>query len=936
MRFLLLIGFIVAGQAFSADGVDIPHETFTLDNGLRVVVHTDRKAPIVAVNLWYHVGSKDELPGKTGFAHLFEHLMFQGTENYKDEYFKPFELVGATDMNGTTNADRTNYFANVPTTALDLALWMASDAMGHFLGAVDQAALDEQRGVVQNEKRQGENQPYGQVWDRLLLVSYPEGHRYRHSTIGSMADLNAATLADVRGWFRSWYGPNNAVLVLAGDIDVATAKAKVTRYFGDIPAGPAMKQPAIDIPERKVSTREELADRVAQARIYRTWNIPQFGDVDLTRLRLLAQVLGGSATSRLDRRLVHGDKLADSVGAYAMGQQLAGGFLLTVDVKQGVDPGKVEAILDEEIARLLREGPTDDELVQAQTVLRAGFVRQIERIGGFGGKADVLAECAVFLDDPSCFRARLDQIATAKTQDLRRAGRQWLARASHTLIVVPGERAPTPDDKPTAAHVEAPAIAAVDPKYRTVESDVDRSKGPPITETFPDLVFPALERDALENGLKLILARRAGLPLVQMSMLFGGGYSADVGRKLGTSSFTATMMDEGAGNRGALAFAAAAEALGANISSSASLDGITVTLSSLKDQLSPSLALYADTILRPRFEQTEIERVRAQWLSGIAQEKTRPNSLAYRLLPPLMYGAGHAYGIPFTGSGTEGSIKALTRDDLTAFHRDWLRPDNATLVIVGDTTLAEIKPLLENRFGGWKAPATPLRELNRRSVDLPDSPRVYLVDQPGATQSNILVGQVIPSSRNPDSLSFDLANDVIAGNFTSRINMNLREDKSWSYGAYGAASNTIGQRPWILSAPVQSDRTVEAIGQIRRELDEFLGDRPATAEELAKNRATRVRSLPGEFETGSAVLAAIASMVRFDRPDDYVQTLKRRIESIGDAKANQAARWLEPSAMTWVIVGALDVIEAPVRALALGPVQVLDADGRPVESGARK
>jgi predicted Zn-dependent peptidase len=393
--------------------VDIPYETFTLPNGLRVIVHTDRKAPIVAVNLWYHVGSKDEPSGRTGFAHLFEHLMFNGSENHKGDFFPPFEMVGATDMNGTTNTDRTNYFENVPTTALDTALWMESDRMGHLLGAIDQPTLDEQRGVVQNEKRQGQNQPYGQVWDELQKAMYPAAHPYHHTTIGSMNDLNAASLDDVKTWFRTWYGPNNAVLVLAGDIDLATAKQKVTEYFGDIPAGPTMAQPKVDPAVRTQSTRATMEDKVPQTRVYRVWNVAEYGVPDLDRLQLFAQVLGGSKSSRLDKRLLFDDKLVDSVSAAVYGSQLGSNFLIQADVKQGVDAQKVEAAIDEELKRLLAEGPTPVELDQARTVFKAGFVRGIERIGGFGGKADALAECAVYEGNPGCFRESLKVVETA-------------------------------------------------------------------------------------------------------------------------------------------------------------------------------------------------------------------------------------------------------------------------------------------------------------------------------------------------------------------------------------------------------------------------------------------------------------------------------------------------------------------------------------------
>ena len=402
--------------------IDIPYEQFTLPNGLRVVVHTDRKAPVVSVHVWYHVGSKDEPKGKTGFAHLFEHLMFNGSENHPGEYFDPFEKAGVSDINGTTWFDRTNYYETVPTTALDMALWMESDRMGHLLGAIDQATLDEQRGVVQNEKRQGENQPYGQVWDAIGKAMYPKGHPYHHSTIGSMNDLNAASLEDVKTWFRTWYGPNNAVLVLAGDIDVATAKEKVTRYFGDIPAGPTLQRVQAG-PAERGTTRASMTDKVPQARIHRSWSVAPYADADAARLLVLSQVLGGSKSSRLDRRLVHEEKLVDRVSTAVWPFELASAFHITADVKQGVDPARVEQIIEEELRRLIDDGPTAGELAQAQTMLRADFVRGLERIGGFGGKADALAECAVYANDPGCFRNDLDTIAGTTAASLKAAGR---------------------------------------------------------------------------------------------------------------------------------------------------------------------------------------------------------------------------------------------------------------------------------------------------------------------------------------------------------------------------------------------------------------------------------------------------------------------------------------------------------------------------------
>ncbi len=922
-----------AAKPAAAAKVDIAFEQFTLANGLRVVVHTDRKAPIVAVNLWYHVGAKDEPAGRTGFAHLFEHLMFQGSENHHGEFFEPFKQVGATDQNGTTNSDRTNYFENVPTTALDMALWMESDRMGHLLGAIDQAALDEQRGVVQNEKRQGENQPYGQAWDKLSRALYPPGHPYHHGVIGSMNDLNAASLADVKQWFRTWYGPNNAVLVLAGDIDVATAKEKVARYFGDIPAGPSMAQPQVDVARRTQSTRETMTDKVPQARIYRIWNVAQTGTEDIDRLQLLAQVLGGAKSSRLDRRLVHEDKLVDQISAGAWPSQLGSSVGIIATVKEGVDPAKVEAVIDEELRKLLDKGPDKDELLRAKTAFRAGFVRGIERIGGFGGKADALAECAVFTGDPGCFRTSLATIESTRPRDLKAVGRKWLGKGDHTLVVEPGERVALAEEPPVQpAPLNPPPV---DPKYRALPSVVDRSAGPPKTAQFPQLKFPALQRATLKNGTRLILAERHDVPVVQFSYEFPGGFSADQGRKSGTANFTMGMLDEGAGNYDSLGFADAADTLGATLSAGASLDGSNAYLSALKENLAPSLALYADMLRRPRFEQKEIERIKATRIAGIRQEKAQPNAVAMRVLPPLLYGAGHPYAIPFSGSGTEPAIAALERTDLVDFQRDWIRPEQATLIVVGDTTLAEVVPLLDAQFGDWKGEGTAPSLQAPAAVPRPSKPRVYLINQPGAVQANLFAAELVPPTTDASSIRFDTANGVLGGDFTSRLNMNLRENKHWSYGVRSSAANTLGQRPWSAAAPVQIDKTAPALQEMQKEISAFAsGKVPPSAEEVARIRNIQTLSLPGAYETASAVLGAIGGIVRYGRPDDYVFKRKAEIEAMTPAQVAQAAATLDPNALTWVVVGDLKQIERPVRALKLGEVTVIDADGKPQGAAA--
>lgn len=915
----------------SPKSLDIPYEQFTLPNGLRVVVHTDRKAPIVAVNVWYHVGSKNEPLGRSGFAHLFEHLMFQGSENHAGEFFEPFELVGATEQNGTTNQDRTNYFQNVPTTALELALWMESDRMGHLLGAIDQAALDEQRGVVQNEKRQGENQPYGRVWQALLEGSYPAGHPYHHTVIGSMNDLGAASLEDVKNWFRSWYGPNNAVLVLAGDIDLATAKQKVARYFADIPPSAAVRPMRPQIARRTTSSRATMTDAVPQARVVRSWNVPPATSGQLEHLQLLAQVLGGSRSSRLDRRLVFQDKLVDNVWAAVNDSELGSLFLIQADIKQGVDPAKVELAISEEIEKLLTAGPTSEEVERARTVLTAQFVRGVERIGGFGGKADVLAECAVFAGKPGCFREALARLAKATAGQVRAAGRSWLARGDFTLLVTPGER---------AAVIEEPAITSLPPSavappargLRALPSEVDRKTGVPMPEAFPALRYPELARRTLSNGIQVVLAARPGLPLVQLAALFpGGGFAADSGRKAGTASFTMGMLDEGAGTLDALALGDKLESLGATLSVGATLDAGTVRLSALADRLGPSLALLGEVLMRPRLDEKDLARVRAEWLASIKQEKARPASLARRIAQPILFGQGHPYAIPPSGSGTEAGISSLTRDDLLAHLRDHVRPDNAVLLVVGDTTIEELSRELEAALGAWKAPATPRRKTELATVKHPSKPRVFLVDQPGAIQANLFVGLLAPSSKDAGAIELELANGVLGGEFSSRLNMNLRENKHWAYGAFSGASNAVGQRVWAASAAVQIDKTADSLAELAREIREFAtGKAPATDKELRKLQATEVRALPGSFETASALLGSMSALVLYGRPDDYEAHRAARIQALTPAQVQAAAATLRPDALTWVVIGDLKKIEAPVRALGLGEVKVLDADGNTV------
>jgi predicted Zn-dependent peptidase len=927
----------LAKPAADAAIPDIAYTRFTLPNGLTVVVHEDHKAPVVAVSIWYHVGSADEPAGKTGFAHLFEHLMFSGSENHKGTYFAPFEQAGATDMNGTTWFDRTNYFETVPTTALDMALWMESDRMGHLLSAIGQNELDTQRGVVQNEKRQGENRPYGRVDQNILSNIFPGNHPYQHDTIGSMEDLDAASLDDVKGWFRDYYGAANTTLVLAGDITVAQARAKAEEYFGDIPAGkPVPRQQPWITPLAK-QTRGVQHDHVAQPRIYRTWVTPQLGTDDAVQLDLATTVLGGGKTSRLYQRLVYQDKLVDDVSASIQAFSLASQVQIQADVKDGVDPTKVEAAINDELKKFLAEGPTADELQRAQVAYRAGFVRGLEKVGGFSGKAVILAEGQVYRGDPGAYRKDLERIAAATPASVKQAADSWFGKGDYLLTVLPAGEGFDADaeDKAVVALGDAtgkpasklPAAA----KYSVGKNHIDRAAGVPQTTQFPSLSFPALQRGKLKNGIEVVLAERHTIPVTQIELLFDAGYAADQGHKLGTASFTAALMNESTRSLDSVDVAQRRQRLGAITSVGCELDTCSASLDALNDQLQPSLALFADVVRNPAFKAGDIERIRGQWLAGIAQEKTQPQGLALRTLPPLIYGKGHAYGIPFTGTGTEASIQSLTATDLQGFHDTWLRPDNARILVAGDTTLAQIIPQLDAAFGDWKAASVAIPKKNVAQVAAQTKPRVFLINRDDAPQSLILAGLLAPSTKAPDNLDIGVANGAFGGTFTSRLNMNLREDKRWAYGAFSFLMDAEGQRPYLFYAPVQTDKTAESAAEVLKEATAVIGDKPLTEDEVDKIKNQRIRALPGSYETAGAVLSAVEGIVQFDRPDDYVRTLKPRLEAIGQPQAQHAIKEIVvPQAMTWVIVGDLKKIEAPIRALKLGEVQVIDADGKPV------
>ena len=909
--------------------VHIPYEQFILPNGLRVIMHTDRKVPVVAVSVWYHIGSRDEPAGKTGFAHLYEHLMFYGSDNAPGSLLARLEAIGATDYNGTTWFDRTNYFETVPTGALDRALFLESDRMGHLLNSVTKERLDAQRAVVQNEKRMNDNEPGGLTQYAELAALFPKGHAYNHPTIGSMTDLNGASLEDVKNWFRANYGPNNAVLVLAGDIDLATAKEKVTRWFGAIPRGPDVKHADVPVPTLAAPVDKVMHDRVATVSISREWVTPGINDPETTDIQLAAYVLGGLGSSRLDNILVRQEKLAVSVTAGVQQFEKVGMLEINASVRPGVDPALVAKRMDEITADYLRTGPSADELQRAATSIAASQIRGLESVGGMGGKAVTLAEGAVYSDDPDHYAKELRAIAAVTPAQVGAAARKWMGRPPLRLTVLPGERsaediAAAGSARRTPAYFQNPAEGGA-PAPATPGNGAGARPAiaePPVAPVGA-LSFPRIERATLSNGIPIVFARRAGLPLVQVAISFDAGNAADDRAKLGTEALLISLLKEGTPTRSSTAIAEEQERLGANIGASATMDFTRVSLSALTPNLGASLDLLADIVRNPAFAPEEIERQRARLLARIATERTQPQGIATRLLPPIIYGPAHPYGVPLSGSGDEAGVKAATRTDLLAFKARWLRPDNATIFVAGDTSLDQIKSLLEQRFGAWRAPAVAKGMKNFDAAIPAARSRIVLVDRPQSPQSLILAAQVLPVRGLDDTEALSAANYTLGEAGNSRLSTDLRENKGWAYYA-GSQVKIVRQRmPFLLYAPVQTDKTGESLAAARADIADFVGAKGITDTELQQTVDSLIHSLPGTFETSGDLLGAIIQNTALGRPDDYYVTLPARYRALTATTIDGAARVIDPAKLVWIVVGDAKMVRPQLQALGL-PIEQAD------------
>lgn len=909
-----------APQAAPAASPEIRFEKFTLPNGLEVILHEDHRLPLVAVNVWYHVGPASETAGRTGFAHLFEHMMFEGSKHIGSKaHFKYLERAGANDINGTTDFDRTNYFETLPSNQLELALWLESDRMGYLLDGIDAEKLTNQRDVVRNERRQStEGTPYGLVEEALFHELFPKAHPYYAAVIGSHADIEAARLDDVRQFSRDYYTPSNASLAIAGDFDRLATRRLVERYFGTIPAGPKLAPPAVTTPRITIERRAVVADQIELPRIYMGWIMDPLFQPGDAETDLIAQILGGGRSGRLYKALVHDLQIAQDVSLQSYGLQFGSVLELQVTAKRDVPLARLERAIDRELERFCRDGPTAAELERARNLIETRALTQLERLGGFGGAADQLNRYNQFVHDPGFLARDLGRYDAATAATVRQVAATRLQPTARAVVYgVPGKK--QIDDPPRTA--DAAAIASADTGGRMAEEAWRTTV--PAAGPAPVVQLPTPLRFTLDNGLSVILAEQHALPIVAASVVALAGTGANPAARPGLAAFTAAMLQEGTRSRSAAALADGAAQAGASLGTRAERDAAVATLTVLKGNADRALELLADVVERPRLDARDVERVRRLRDGELEQAKSEPSAVSRAALLAALYGTKHPYGYP--EQGTRDANGRVSVGELRRFWRERYTPATAALVLAGDLTVDEARALAMRRFGSWRAPAAIPAPLP--TVGFEPGVRVVLIDQPNAPQSYIRAGMPGVARSTPDYVPLEVLNNVLGGLFSSRINMNLREEHGYTYGAFSVFHYTRGPGYFNSATAIRSDVTAPGLRQMLSELAR-IHTVPPSAEELKLAQGAFAQSLAGLFETSEVTSRTVADLFVYGLPSAYYASLPAQAYAVTAAEIPALAdRYLDRAALKIVVVGDRQQIEAGIGEIGVAPIEHRDADG---------
>jgi zinc protease len=901
----LLIAFFVLGlcgvaAAADLEIPDIEFEFYTLENGLEVILHEDHSTPIVGVNLWYHVGSKNERVGRSGFAHLFEHMMFQGSAHQDAEFLSTIQGFGG-GINGSTSEDRTNYWELVPPERLEATLLLEADRLGWLLPAMTEEKFENQKDVVRNERRQSEGRPYSVFWLNMNEMLYPKGHPYDHSVIGIHEDLENASLDDVKDFFRRYYTPTNATLSIAGDIDPAQTKAWIEKYFGAIPPGEPVQEMAVWIPEMTSERRVSLQDRVELPRIYWVWHTaPQYRDGDAD-LDLACNILGGGNTSRLYRRLIHEEGLAQDVSFRQTSQQLVSQGMLSVTLAPGADQTAVERIVQEELDKFRTAGPTARELERVKNAYAATFIKGIQRVGSWGGINDRLNRYNHYVGTPDYFRQDYERYSSRTRQTVQAAFTKWIGPGRMVFEVRP--------------FGEVKAMA---------EADAPDRGTLPLPEADPTFVAAPLQRGSLPNGLKIVVLPQDELPLVRAELVFHSGTGRDPEGREGLADVTSSMLLEGTKKRDKFEFKDEMDFLGTDVWTGTNAERTVLGIQALAPRIDESMALMAEALLQPAFPAKEFQVDKQRRIVDIRRESEQATTVARKVAARIMYGDDHPYGR--LGSGTPETMGAITLDDVRSFAGTHFVPANATLVVAGDVTLPEAEALAARHLGAWSGDAPPPVAVAKPE---PRTERVvYLVDKPGDSQSTIRIAQFGIPRDHEDWVPVDVMNRMLAGGFSSRLNLNLREDKGYSYGVRGATGEASGTSLYTLGGRVQREVTAPALVEFISEYEDGRGKRPFTEEELQFAKNTVALGYAQRFETIGQLAGAVSDQVTYGLPDDDYATYPGRVAAVDLATAQEIARdYLTPGTAAIVVVGDLERIEDSIRELDLGPIRFCDREG---------
>ncbi len=920
-------------------------EKFTLANGLDVLLFEDHTAPVVSVNIWYKVGSKNEKRGRTGLAHVLEHLMFDGSEHHDRPYRAPLEKLGA-QINATTTVDRTDYFETLPSNGLELALWLESDRMGFLLPALTQRKLDAARDVIKNEIRQRiDDVPYRQSTEDMLDALSSPDLPGNHSVFGSTADLSAASLSDVSGFFRAYYRPNNASLAIVGDFKAQEARRLVEKYFGPLSAGPKVRNLKPNRLMAEGSTHVTRTERVSQARTELVWPTVERGHDDEQALQVLAAVLGQlPRENRLYRALLVDQQLAVQARAASLQTDLGGSFVVTIFARPGQKLDELVRIADEQIGRMKAGGPTEDEMAKFQDTREAALIFRLESATWLAGFLN--ANNAEF-GDPTAYAGRLKKLFAVTSADVKRVARKYLTVGRARLDINPGAVTPRaaeavvdrrkgpasrlsprpPNSKAAVVVVErngqedGGTVAAA----LAIKDTFDRSKMPDFGPN-PRFTPPPIVRRKLSNGLEVLIAERHRLPILAVLLICRGGDNVAPPGKEGLAAMTSHLLREGTETRDAMKLAGEVSEIGARIASTGGPESSSLSLSTLSRHEAKAIELFADVLLHPSFPEKDLARIRTQRLAALMRRRENVRGIAGLVFPRLIYGSGHPYGRPETIS----SVTGLTCDDAVQFYKKVFLPNNSALIVVGDTTPDAITAKLEVALHGWMPGEPP-----RPTYPDPPPPRalaVYLVDKPAAAQSVLTVGHVGERRDTPDYFTLLVMNGALGGQIGSRINLNLRDDKGYSYGAQSFFS--FGhQAPGMFEvrASVQTAMTKEALVEMLKEIKDITGSRPVVDQELADAKSRLIERFPSRFETTVGQCSTLSELVVFGLADDYFTTYQSKIEAVTNEDVARAARkCIDFEHLTILVVGDRKAIEPKLKELPyVQVVHVLDPEGNP-------